>query len=158
MDRWLAVTPTAPVPLFFRAQLNEKEGRYEQSRKDFEGVVAAAPDDATNLNALAWTDVMVGDFASARALADRAVSMVPDAGVFHGTRCFALAGLGEREPARAECVRAVALLPDNLVYSGLLAFLDHRYQDARDAWRRAGEDPSTARELTAWVARLPAKG
>jgi membrane associated rhomboid family serine protease/tetratricopeptide (TPR) repeat protein len=158
VDRWLAVTPTAPVPLFFRAQLNEKEGRFDESRRDFERVVAAAPDDATNLNALAWMDVMVGDFVGARTLADRAVSMVPDAGVFHGTRCFALAGLGEREPAHAECARAVALLPESFIYIGMLAFLDHRDEDAREAWRRASEDPSTASELAPWVARLPASG
>jgi rhomboid protease GluP len=157
VDRWLAATPTAPVPLFFRAQLNEQEGRFAESRRDFEGVVAAAPDDATNLNALAWVEVALGDFAAARVLADRAVSMVPDAGVFHGTRCFALAGLGEAKEARAECARAVALLPENLIYIGMLAFLDHRYEDAREAWRRAGEDPGTARELAPWAARLPAK-
>jgi Flp pilus assembly protein TadD len=156
VDRWLAVTPTDPVPLFFRAQLNETEGRSAESRKDFEGVVAAAPNDATNLNALAWVEVVLGDFAAARALADRAVSMVPEGGVFHGTRCFALAGLRELTDARAECARAAVLLPESLVYVGMLAFLDHRYEDAREAWRRAAEDPSTARELAPWVARLPA--
>jgi hypothetical protein len=35
----------------------------------------------------------------------------------------------------------VTLLPENVIYRGMLAFLDHRYEDAREAWRRAGEDP-----------------
>jgi len=114
VDRWLEATPTDPVPLFFRAQLNQREGRFIESRRDYEGVVAAAPDDPTGLNALAWVEVVLGDFAGARALADRAVSMAPDAGAFHGTRCFALAGLDQRQEALAECARAVALLPENL--------------------------------------------
>jgi Flp pilus assembly protein TadD len=115
----------------------------------------AAPNDPTNLNALAWVDVVLGKFADARALADRAVSMAPDAGAFHGTRCFALVGLDEPKEARAECARAAALLPENLTYLGMMAFLDHRYDEARRAWERASQEPSTARELGPWVARLP---
>jgi hypothetical protein len=85
--------------------------------------------------------------------------MAPDAGVFHGTRCFALVGLDEPREAQAECARAAALLPENLTYLGMIAFLDHRYDEARRAWERASQDasqePSTARELGPWVARLP---
>jgi Flp pilus assembly protein TadD len=155
VDRWLALTPTHPVPLFFRAQLNEREGRFDESRRDFEGVVAVAPGDPTNLNALAWVDVALGKFAEGRALADRAVSLAPDAGVFHGTRCFALVGLDEPREAQAECARAVALLPENLTYLGMVAFLEHRYDEARRAWEHASQEPSTARELGPWLARLP---
>ncbi len=97
----------------------------------------------------------IGDFAAARAHAERALSIGPDGGAYLGTRCFALAGLGEPKSARVDCARAVELLPDDLVDRGMLAFLDQRYDDARRAWQGAGEDPSIARELAPWVARLP---
>jgi Flp pilus assembly protein TadD len=97
------------------------------------------PDDPTNLNALAWVDVAIGDFGAARALADRAVVMAPDAGAFHGTRCFALVGLGERQEAHVECATAVALPPEHLTYLGMIAFLDNRYEggDTITPWARS---------------------
>jgi membrane associated rhomboid family serine protease/Flp pilus assembly protein TadD len=157
VDQWLAIAPADPVAHFFRAQLNEREGQFVDSRKDFEAVVAVAGNDPTNWNCLAWVEVLVGDFSAARAHADKAVSGAPDAGAFRGTRCFALAGLGDSEDAHVDCTKAAELLPDSLIFRGMLAYLDRRYDDARQAWGGAGADPSVAREVAPWLAKLPGR-
>lgn len=155
LDRWVAAASSDAVPLALRCKLSEQEGRLGESRADCEAVVAERPADPTAWNYLAWVEVVLGDFAAARAHAERALSMGPEGGAYLGTRCFALAGLGDEKAARVDCARAVELLPDDLVDRGMLAFLDQRYDDARRAWQGAGEDPSIGRELAPWVARLP---
>jgi membrane associated rhomboid family serine protease/tetratricopeptide (TPR) repeat protein len=155
LDRWVAVAPSDAVPVALRCKLNEQEGRLAESRTDCEAVVAVRPDDPTAWNYLAWVEVVSGDFAAARAHADRALAIGPEGGAYLGTRCFALTGLGEQKEARVACARAVELLPDNLIDRGMLAFLDNHYDDARRAWLEASGDPSVARELAPWIKRLP---
>ena len=100
----------------------------------------------------------MGDFAAARADADRALALDPNDASYLGTRCFALAGLGELTAARADCVRAIELGQTSKLDSGMLAFIEKRHAAARRDWQKASEaDPVTARELRPWLARLPAR-
>jgi membrane associated rhomboid family serine protease len=142
--------------LWQRAHLREREGRLADSLSDYRALVAIAPGTGEAWNNLAWVEVVGGDFAAARADADRAVSLEPDSGNARGTRCFALAGLGLLEQAHADCARAVEL-SNNAIDRGMLAFLDQRYDDARREWEDASRDPTQARALETWVSRLPSK-
>jgi membrane associated rhomboid family serine protease len=160
------------VALWLRARLHEREGRLADSVSDDRALVAIAPDMGDAWNNLAWGEVVGGDFAAARADADHAVSLEPDSGYARGTRCFALAGLGLLvrtpearsaegadgtklvEQARADCARAVEL-KNTAIDRGMLAFLEQRYADARREWEDASRDPTQARALATWMARLP---
>lgn len=160
LARALAQEPTHPNALFARAWLNEQEGRLADAVADYTTVVRTEPTNTTALNNRAWVEVELGDFAAARADADAAVAQASAQGevsaLYHGTQCFALTGLGERAAARAACARALEIKPDNLFDRGMLAFLDGRNGDARRDWKKAGDiDPVNARELKAWLAKLP---
>jgi Flp pilus assembly protein TadD len=100
--------------------------------------------------------VTLGDYASARADADRAVALAPDSAPELGTRCFALAGVGELERARADCARSIELSPDNPIDLGMLAFLDKRWSDARRHWDvAAARDAENAAALRPWREKIP---
>lgn len=138
-----------------RARLNVDENRLADAIADYASVVAIAPSDGTAWNNKAWLEVLTGDFAAARADADRAVQI--EANAYHlGTRCFALVGLGELALASADCAKAVELKPDDAEARGVLAFIEKRYADARREWEEAiAEAPRRARELKPWLAKLP---
>ena len=58
--------------------------------------------------------------------------------------------------ARADCIRALELEPDDATNLGMIAFIDKRPAEARRQWQSAGKgDPVRARELRAWLAKLP---
>jgi Flp pilus assembly protein TadD len=137
-----------------RALVSERDGRWADSVADNRALVAMSPEAGDAWNNLAWVEVARGDFAAARADADRAVSLEADSGAARGTRCFALAGLGLSDEARVDCARAIELT-NSAIDRGMLAFLDRRYDDARREWEEAGRDPVQARELEPWMARLP---
>jgi membrane associated rhomboid family serine protease/tetratricopeptide (TPR) repeat protein len=156
LDACLAVASEVAVrkeALLLRARLHERAGRLADSVNDDRALVAIAPDMGDAWNNLAWGEVVGGDFAAARADADRAVSLEPDSGYARGTRCFALAGLEELQLARSDCARAVELT-NTAIDRGMLAFLEERYADARREWEDASRDPVEARALEPWLARL----
>jgi membrane associated rhomboid family serine protease/Tfp pilus assembly protein PilF len=158
----LALDPTHRGALFAHAWLNEQEGRLTEAVTDYTALLAAEPTSTTALNNRAWVKVELGDFEGARADADRAVASGEAQGersaLHYGTQCFALAGLGERAAAKAACSKALAIKPDNLFDRGMVAFLEGRSADARRDWQKLSDgDPVNARELKAWLAKLPAR-
>ncbi len=155
LDGCLAIAPSDAIALTLRAELNEQEGRTEDSLADYKRLTVAAPELELGWNNLAWLEVLTGDFASARVHADRAVAASPDSAESRGTRCFALVGLAAVAEARPDCERAVEIDPGSMPDRGMLAFIDRRYDDARRAWDTASADPVLARELAPWKARLP---
>jgi tetratricopeptide (TPR) repeat protein len=156
LDECLVVAPNDTAALALHAELNQREGRMEESLADYSRLLNAAPGHAPAWNNRAWLYVTLGEYASARADADRAVALAPDSAPELGTRCFALAGVGELEKARADCARSIELAPDNPIDLGMLAFLDKRYPDARRHWDLAiARDPANAPVLRRWLDRLP---
>jgi membrane associated rhomboid family serine protease/Flp pilus assembly protein TadD len=158
LEAWRDVAPDDGDALFALGWLEQSEGRYDESLAALRRVVAKAPNVASAWNNLAWVEVIVGDFSAARADSERALALEPDSPYNLGTHCFALVGVGELGAAREACARAVELREhDNETDWGMLAFIDHRYADARTAWQKASKDPQSARELAPWLAKLPAR-
>jgi membrane associated rhomboid family serine protease/Tfp pilus assembly protein PilF len=156
LDAALRKNAKSPAALLLRASRRDEQGHAAESRADLEALVAAAPGVATAWNNLAWVKVEMGDYASALKDADRAVALEPDSAAFLGTRCFARAGTGDTKGALEDCARVMQLQPKSLIDQGMLAFLEHRYDDARSTWAKAkDEDPVNAKALGPFLAKLP---
>jgi len=158
VERALALDPDDRFALFERAFLNGVEGRLAEALTDYSARLRLDPNMATAWNNRAWVEVELGDFASARSDAERAVSLEPGSASHLGTLCFALAGLEEREAARGACRKALEIHGENGFDRGMLAFLENRPADARREWQKVSADsPVSARQLRAWIAKLPAR-
>jgi len=157
LDGAIALEPKDHVTRLARALLHDKEGRPGEARADYEALVAADPGSAVGLNNLAWVEIQLRDYPSARRHADQAVALDGDDAAYRGTRCFALAGLGEVEAAREDCALAVKLNPDSDIDRGMLAFLERRAGDARRSWKKATLGAGDAQALAPWLEKLEAR-
>ena len=134
-------------------------GRKEEGVAELERAIELRPNYWQHYDTLANAEYGRGHLDAAAAGWRRVVALRPDRPWGYVSLGAALYGLGDRKGAREQFEHAATLGdPDALSNLGFLAYEEHRYADAADAFRRAvaasPKDPGLHRNLGDALARI----
>jgi tetratricopeptide (TPR) repeat protein len=133
--------PEQPDLLFGMGATLEQMGRFDESVRIFERLIANHPDHAPALNYLGymWADKGVR-LSEAADLIDRAVALQPTNGAYLDSQAWVLYRLGRLKEAESKQREALALIQDDAVvyehYGDILADLG-RLAEAKENWQHA---------------------
>ena len=156
----LARDPSDPALRFVQAGLRAVQGRLDEARATYAGLIAEYPMDEPPVRALYQLEMQAGDPAAARETLSAALERMPDSVFLNWLRAGEHERAGDFEAAIAVYERLYEANRDNMVIANNLASLLSTHRDDDDSLERAhavaqrlrGVDVPAFQDTYGWIA------